>query len=277
MCAKGDASLFRPTVSVIVPTYNRPLFLCELLECLARQTFRDFETIIVNDAGVSVHFVRDLYPELNIRIIDLETNRKHVHARNAALLQAAGEYIMLCDDDDLLLADHMARMMREIEDVDLVYSDAEIFDYRIEGRARVATRRFLFAYKLDVEAMRKFSTFIPSGTLYRKRIHDAIGLFDPDVYHYWDWDFFLRVAERFRVKRVPVASVLYAFSGIGEHMSADLEQMRPYLNKLSAKHGLGDLPTKNFFLLLQEPDVKSRQAPSQVLWDGRIAPSRWRE
>jgi len=264
-----------PAVSVIIPTYNRPDSLCELLETLASQTYRDLEVVVVNDAGSDVGFVRDLYPELPITVVTLERNAGHVVARNVGLDYARGEFILLCDDDDLLLPGHVERMMREIADADLVYSDAIIFRYIRRGRTRIPTSWFLFAYEHDPAEMRRFSTFIASGCLYRRRLHEAIGRFDPWVYHYWDWDFYLRVSERHRVKRVPEAGVLYAFGEEGDHLSAQLEQMRPFLDRLAAKHGLGPLPVKNFFLLLDEPEVAKRRADSVFTWDGRPVVSRW--
>lgn len=272
---KGEGALYHPAaVSVIIPTYNRPHFLCECLESLSRQDYPHFEVIVVNDHGEDVRFVKDLYPELEIAIVNMESNQKHVHARNRGVSLASGEYIMLCDDDDLILPGHLQRMVEEISGYDLVYSDVEIFDYIVENQTRIPVKRLLFAYDYDLEEMKKFSTFVPSGCMYRKRIHEEIGMFDTEVFHYWDWDFFLRVAKAYRVKRVPAASVLYAFSNDGDNLSSGLEDMRPYLNLLSAKHQLGPLPVKNFFLLLEEPDVKRREAASKVVWDGQPIISR---
>jgi glycosyltransferase involved in cell wall biosynthesis len=267
-----------PLVSIVTPTYNRPGELGELLEALSRQTYKRLQIVIVNDNGESVFPVCKLYPELDIRVIDSESNRKHVAARNRGLAEATGEFVMPCDDDDLLVPTHIETMVRELVSTgcDMVYSDAEIVDFVREGGVRVPVGRLVFAYEHDVSAMRKFSTFVPSGSLYRKSLHESIGLFDEDVYHYWDWDFFLRVSERHKVKRVPIAGVLYAFSqNGGSNLSGQLEDMRPYLNRLSAKHGLGDLPTKNFFLLLEEPDVKNRQAETTIVWDGAPFRSRY--
>lgn len=257
-----------PLVSVIVPTYNRPGFLCELLESLVRQTYRRLQIIVANDAGEPVDFVRELYPELDVTVIHMERNAGHVHARNRALKEAWGEYVLLCDDDDLLLPGHVERMLAELADCDMAYSDVEIFDYVVEDGVRRAVNRFVFAYEHDPEAMRRFSTFVPSGCMYRRSMHDELGEFDTDMYHYWDWDFYLRSAARFRVKRVPCASALYAHSQVGGNLSGSPADMRPYLDKLSAKHGLGELPSKNFFLLLEEPEVKARRAVTEVLWDG---------
>ncbi|WP_081824416.1 glycosyltransferase family 2 protein [Paenibacillus sp. UNC451MF] len=264
----------QPLVSVIIPTYNRLDSVCELLESLCRQTYRNLQIVLVNDAGESVRAVSELYPELDLTIVELEKNVRHVQARNQGLAFARGEYILLCDDDDLLLPTHVERMLAAIADADMVYSDVEIFDYVLEGMTRRATKRFVFAYEHDLEAMRRFSTFVSSGCLYRKSLHERIGLFDVDMYHYWDWDFFLRASEHGQVKRVPAASALYAFSQSGSNMSGAHEDMRPYLDRLSAKHNLGKLPTKNFFLLLEEPEMQERKAATEVLWDGEPIVSR---
>ncbi|MEF3302239.1 glycosyltransferase family 2 protein [Paenibacillus sp. GYB003] len=268
-----------PLVSVVTPTYNRLGELGELLESLSRQTYKQLEIVVVNDNGSPVAPVCELYPELDIRVVDLESNGKHVRARNRGVAESSGSYIMPCDDDDLLVPTHIETMVRELEAAgcDMAYSDAEIVDFVWEDGVRMPAKRQLFAYEHDLPAMRKFSTFVPSGSLYRRDVHDSVGPFDEDVYHYWDWDFFLRVSERHAVKRVAAAGVLYAFSqsGSGGNLSGQLEDMRPYLDRLSAKHGLGDLPTKNFFLLLEEEAVKSRRAETTIVWDGRPFRSRY--
>ncbi|MFD0676843.1 MULTISPECIES: glycosyltransferase family 2 protein [unclassified Paenibacillus] len=261
-------------ISIIIPTYNRLGYISELIESLWRQTYRHLQIIVVNDAGEPVDAVKELYPELDITIVNMNQNLKHVHARNRGLELVKGDYILLCDDDDLLVPTHIERMLKEIADADLVYSDVEIFDYILQDSTRRATKRFVFAYEHDEAAMRRFSTFVSSGCLYRRELHDRLGPFDTQMYHYWDWDFFLRAVDHFRVKRVPVASALYAFSQQGGNMSGQHEDMRPYLDKLSAKHGLGELPTKNFFVLLEEPEVRNRKAVTEIVWDGEPIVSR---
>ncbi|ADU29173.1 glycosyltransferase family 2 protein [Evansella cellulosilytica] len=264
----------KPTISVIIPTYNRLFSLGELLEALSRQTFSDFEVIIVNDAGVSISVLKHLYDELNITIINLPENKNHVYARNVGIEKALGTYIMLIDDDDIILPSHMEKMLSQMQDYDLVYSDVEIINYEVKGNVRYVKSRRLFAYQYDLKAMRTFSTFVPSGCLYKKAIHQTTGNFDLEVKNYWDWDFFLRVANTYRIQRSPYASVLYEFSDTGNNASKNLQAMRTYLNRLSEKHALGELPTKNFFLLLEELEMKKREAASHLLWDGQPIVSR---
>ncbi|MDQ6600504.1 glycosyltransferase family 2 protein [Bacillus salipaludis] len=270
----GERVLSQPFVSIVIPTYNRLYQLAELVEALSRQTYKNFEVIIVNDCGEKVDVLQEVYPDLNLVIVELGENSKHVLARNQGVLRAKGEFIMLIDDDDLIIPTHLETMVGAIEDYDLVYSDVEIVNFAVEHQVRVAASRFLFAYEMDLEAMRSFSTYVPSGSLYRRELHQTLGLFDPDVHNYWDWDFFLRVAENHRVHRVAKAGVLYDFSDANNNQSKDPASRRDYLDKLSEKHQLGSLPTKNFFQLLEQPEVKQRQAESHILWDGQPFRSR---
>ncbi len=257
-------------LSIVIVTYNRLPELAELLESILRQTVAPYEIIIVNDAGESVTPLVELYPELPIRAINLKENVKHVHARNIGVSYVTGDVIMICDDDDFLTEQHIEFVRNELEDADFIYSDAEIVSYEKKGNTRIPLSRRTFAYHYSLEEMRKFSTYIPSGSAYKKALHDKIGLFDPDVHNYWDWDFFLRAAIVCEVKRLPIASVIYAFSESGDNQSSEFTDRRKhYLDKLCEKHQLGNLPQKNFFVLLEEPAMKKREAETKIVWDGK--------
>lgn len=259
-----------PLVSIIIPTYNRLSYLKELMEAFRKQTFQDFEVIIVNDCGENIDILKDLYKSLHIRILHLKENVKQVQARNEGVQLARGEWIMLMDDDDLIVPTHLERMVKEREGYDLLYSDVEIVDHEITEQGRRPKSRRLFAYHFNLEAMRKFSTFVPSGCLYRRALHDTVGYFDTNVHNYWDWDFFLRVAENHRIKRVPSAGVLYDFSESNDNQSKNLDARKFYLDRLCQKHNLGELPSENFFTLLTKPEIKEREAESEILWDGKL-------
>lgn len=183
-----------PFVSIIVPTYNRLNHLMELMESFRRQTFQDFEVILINDGGERVNLLKDMFPSLRISILNMLSNVKHVRARNKGVSMAKGSWILLMDDDDLLVPSHIETMVQESMGFDLLYSDAEIVKYETRNKKRYPLTRKLFAYELDLAAMRQFSTYIPFGSLYRRSLHEKIGLFEPYVHNYWDWDFFLRIS-----------------------------------------------------------------------------------
>jgi len=88
-----------PLFSIIIPTFNRAALLREALASVARQTFRDFEVIVVDDGssdeteqvvascGMPVNFLR-------------QENRGPGAARNLAIQKAQGQYIAFLDSDD---------------------------------------------------------------------------------------------------------------------------------------------------------------------------------
>lgn len=265
-------------VSVVIPTYNRPLPLSEALESLANQTYPLFEVIVVNDGGEAMDHVTNLYPELNVRLLHQDKNSGHVRARNIGVQAAKGEYILLLDDDDMIMPQHVEKMLAEIEEADAVYCDAEVYQYEWDEQGRVPTEKMLFAYEYDPQLLRKYLIIIPSGTLYRRTVHERIGgYFDEEVHNYWDWDFFLRLTTHCRLKRLPVASTLYAFASYeGDHQSAHFSEKREnYLRRLCEKHHLGELPMENFYTMLNNQELKVRQAATQRLWDGSRVISRY--
>ncbi|WP_313634828.1 glycosyltransferase [Exiguobacterium sp.] len=52
-----------PTVSIIIPTYNRPRELAEALEALTRQHYQDFDVIVLNNNGDDVSAVTSAYQD----------------------------------------------------------------------------------------------------------------------------------------------------------------------------------------------------------------------
>lgn len=263
-------------ISIVIVTHNRLDELAELLESISIQTEAPYEIIIVNDCGERIEPVVSLYKELPIKTIELQENIKHVRARNIGVGHVTGDSIMLCDDDDLLSPKHMEYAKDALREADFVYFDAEIVNFEKRGKTRIPVKRRTFAYHYDEQGMRKFSTYVPSGSVYKKELHDKIGMFDPNVHNYWDWDFMLRATQACQVKRVPVASVIYAFAESGTNQSASLNDKRKiYLDKLCEKHHLGSLPQKNFFVLLEEPEMKEREAKTMIVWDGQPIHTRY--
>jgi len=93
------------TVSVVVPIYNAAEFLEECLDSLSRQSFTDFEVIIVDDgstdnsAGICRKFT---YADSRFRLIKQE-NAGTSATRNTGIDAASGNWIVFVDADDILL------------------------------------------------------------------------------------------------------------------------------------------------------------------------------
>lgn len=91
------------TYSIVIPVYNRPDEVDELLESLTEQSFSNFEVVIVEDgSGIPCKDIVDKYKEqLNVRYFVIE-NSGPGPARNFGVSQSEGKYVIILDSDCIL-------------------------------------------------------------------------------------------------------------------------------------------------------------------------------
>ena len=183
-----------PTVSVIIPTYNRADFLKEAIESVFAQTFCDFELIVVDDG--STDRTRDLLAAYGERLRPIfQANRGVSSARNAGIRAAQGRYIALLDSDDLWLPKKLAAQIAAMEaqpDIPLCHTE-EIW---IRRGVRVNQMKkhqkhggHIFPHCLP------FCVVSPSSALMRRAIFDEVGYFDEALPACEDYDLWLRITK----------------------------------------------------------------------------------
>lgn len=103
-----------PLVTVFTATYNRAKTLGGVYECLCRQTFRDFEWIIVDDGSEdgTAQLVEGWLAQspITIRYFRQDNHGKHI-AMNKGLEEAKGEYFVNIDSDDLMRDDALQQFL----------------------------------------------------------------------------------------------------------------------------------------------------------------------
>lgn len=101
--------------SIIVPVYNRPDEVDELLESLCKQSFKDFEVIIVEDgSSVACKEVCDKYMErLDLKYF-LKQNSGPGQSRNYGAERSKGEYLIVLDSDVVLPEDYLQAVEDEL-------------------------------------------------------------------------------------------------------------------------------------------------------------------
>lgn len=99
-----DNKMKRPTFSIILPCYNSSKTIAQIIKCILKQHFQDFELIIINDGSTDDTFnIITEFGKLDNRIkIFNKVNEGVSVARNYGLKQAKGEWITFCDSDDTL-------------------------------------------------------------------------------------------------------------------------------------------------------------------------------
>ena len=94
--------------SIIIPLYNRPQEIKELLESLTQQTYKNFEVLVIEDGSVddAKDIVNSFTGPLNVRYF-VKENAGQGFARNYAFERAKGDYFIIFDSDCLIPEDYL--------------------------------------------------------------------------------------------------------------------------------------------------------------------------
>lgn len=106
--------------SIIVPVYNVEKYLDKCLASILRQTFKNFECIIIDDGSPdNSNAIIDKYVKLDqcFKVIH-QKNMGLSAARNAGLDIAKGEYVVFVDSDDYIADDYLEKFALKIADTD---------------------------------------------------------------------------------------------------------------------------------------------------------------
>lgn len=119
--------------SIIIPTYNVDEYIEECITSILKQTFDDFEIVIVDDCSSdnTVEVINKL-SDSRVKLFKNEVNKGPSYSRNKAIKYSNGKYIMIVDSDDLILEDRLEIMNTYIreEDPDILFDN---FYYFIDG------------------------------------------------------------------------------------------------------------------------------------------------
>jgi glycosyltransferase involved in cell wall biosynthesis len=105
-----------PCVSVIIPTYNRAEMLIRAIRSVLKQTFKDYELIIVDDGSTddTAKILKD-YKAHKFRYIRYNSNKGGAFARNLGIDNSKGKYIAFLDSDDEWLPAKLEKQTKFIE------------------------------------------------------------------------------------------------------------------------------------------------------------------
>ena len=106
-----------PKVSIVIPVYNGEKTLRRALQSIADQTYKDFETILVdnNCTDSSLEIAKEFESSINLRIIECKP-RGIVPALNTGIFAAQSEWIARQDADDYWYPEKLEKQMRFLED-----------------------------------------------------------------------------------------------------------------------------------------------------------------
>lgn len=218
----------RPLVSVIVPTHDRPQLLRQALESILQQTLRDFEIVVVNDAGPDVtDVVRALDGEGRITYVRHAINRGLAAARNSGIGVARGKYIAYLDDDDRFYPEHLETLVSALEasDYRVAYTDALRVTQVKRGDAyAIMARDRPYSNDFARDQLLVSNAFPVLCVMHERACVDAVGGFDESLSSHEDWDLWLRMSARFPFGHLPTITAEFTHRVDGSTMTSG---MRP--------------------------------------------------
>jgi glycosyltransferase involved in cell wall biosynthesis len=219
-----------PAVSIVVPCYNGARFIDQLMATLAGQTFRDFETIIVDDGSGEETRAKlaSLGPE--VKVIH-QVNQGPGAARNTGIKAARADIVLALDCDDQLdptfLEETEAAMTTAPADVGLLFTHE-----RLSGlRQGVESRYFKLFDQL-------FINRVPSCLMMRKEAWRKAGGYDDAMREgYEDWEFTIAVAAAgYRCLVIPKPLFTYRVSNDGLLLRMSSNMHAQLWSRMRRKH-----------------------------------------
>lgn len=191
-------------VSIIIPTYNRAGTIKRSIESVLRQTYSDFELIVVDDGSTDNTFqIVDGYDDPRLRYLRIEERRGANHARNVGIESADGDYIAFQDSDDEWRPDKLEKQMKillEQKQVDVVFS--RYLHHFMNGRMELVPNKNYTECLLQekIVAILAGANVIGTPTLImRKKCFQEAGVFDEKISRFQDWEIMIRFAQKYKI------------------------------------------------------------------------------
>lgn len=199
-------------VSVVIPTYNRALYLRQAIKSVLMQTYKKFEIIVVDDGSTdNTKDVVSQWPQ--VRYINQENQRIAV-ARNTGMKNAKGEYIAFLDSDDLWAPEHLQRCVQILEENDHVGLVGGSHAY-FNDNGKILKTLVQSASpegKVLKDMFLKNTPFQTSTVVMRQNLLSQVGYFNPKVGNGLvgeDYEFFCRIIKHTQVAYVKEILVFY--------------------------------------------------------------------
>lgn len=219
-------------ISIIVPCYNQSLYMRETLDCLKKQTYQNWECVIVNDGSTdnTLEIAKEYVANDHRYILVDKTNGGLADARNAGIKASHGRYILPLDSDDLISPSYTEKAVYLLEqhpELELVYCRAKFFGDRNDEWILPT-----FDYTLLM-----YQNLIFCSCIYRRSDYDKTSGYNPNMIYGWeDWDFLLSLLNKnSKVYKIPEVLFFYRKHGTSMLSTTNKHSQELY-NQLISNH-----------------------------------------
>lgn len=227
-----------PTVSVVLPTYNRAGSIHMSVESILSQTFQDFELIIVDDGSTDdteavIHTIDDS----RVKYIKCDRNYGATHARNVGIQIASGQYVAFQDSDDQWLPEKLRKQVEVLhsakKNVGVVYNAywRVIDNKRIYMPVDIPNTENANAILAEL-----FFLFVATPTvLVKKECFGRSGVFDERLSRLQEWELWIRMSQDYKFEYINEALVTSYYQS--QSITANHESLVISFDLILKKHG----------------------------------------
>ncbi|MCS5712447.1 glycosyltransferase [Candidatus Berkiella aquae] len=201
---QSNLNIPKPRVSIIIATYNRKTFLQQAIASVFKQTYQDFELIIVDDG--STDDTASMVAEFNDPRLHYiyQGNHGRSYARNIALNLVKGEYIAFLDSDDLYLPHKLQLQVAYLDKhlkTGMIYTSAQCIDEHNHLLSHI------YQATTSGHIYKKIAFFVPvtitlPTVMLRKEILLKVNGFDEKMVRFEDTDFWRRISKITRIDAI---------------------------------------------------------------------------
>ncbi|HSG30394.1 MAG TPA: glycosyltransferase [Thermodesulfobacteriota bacterium] len=192
-----------PLFTIIIPTFNRKVFIKTAVDSVLNQTYEDFELIIVDDGSVdgTDKLIKE-YTDKRIKYFYQE-NRGVSSARNKGIKESKGEYLSFLDSDDTWVntkLERTAEYINRFPDIKIFHSNevwyrnGNLLNQKIKHKKPDG---YVYPYALPLCCIGM------STAVVKRDLFDEIGMFDQSLPACEDYDLWLRATYKYQVKLIP--------------------------------------------------------------------------
>ncbi|MCH2043273.1 MAG: glycosyltransferase [Saprospiraceae bacterium] len=213
-------------VSIIIPAYKAARYIEETIRSVFTQTHQHLEIIVVDDGSPDnqEEVIQKLIQEDSRLQYVKQTNAGVASARNHGFKLSKGTYLAFLDADDVWLPENLEKKLAKFTSdtaLGLVHSDMAIMD---EHSVRTGeTKQGKEGYLLeDLLAWNGTCVPTPSSILVKREVIEKVGGFDLELSNAADQEFFFRVANKYKIGRVPEVTWQYRVHSNNMHSNIAL-------------------------------------------------------
>lgn len=213
-------------ISIVLPVYNGEKYLRQSLDSILAQSFTAWELIVVNDCSTdsTVEIVGEYTKQdKRIRVINNPHNLRLPASLNVGFKVAQGKYFTWTSDDNIFHPNALEKMWRVLENdkkIGFVYAAMETIDEEgiVQGQYND-----LIQSELQDEEYLFYNNCVGACFMYRQDVAREIGEYDVDLFGAEDYDYWLRIAEKYPIRYIN--EILYSYRRHDKQLSVTKKQL----------------------------------------------------